>query len=143
MMMNVRTLCRALAGIVLLGAVAPAAAQQEPAESGQRVIADVPAPQREEPALHPALFPSPCLACVADPSMRAAPGPTLDPARLPRGVAPVIGGVVGAVAGLVVVRLYCADRFCEMGDLVGPLVGAVVGVMIGQSYEGSLSGREW
>ena len=59
--------------------------------------------------------------------------PNLD--RAARGEAPVIGGLAGAVVGLIAMRLYCMNRDCEMEDLVGILLGAVVGVSIGRYVE--------
>ncbi|HEY0022187.1 MAG TPA: hypothetical protein VGB24_04730 [Longimicrobium sp.] len=85
------------------------------------------------------LLPYGCLTC--DVSTRSLAPPIrheLGSEALPRGAAPVIGGVVGAVVGFVAVQIACADRFCEMAELGGILGGAVFGVAIGHTIAGTL-----
>ena len=121
----------AVAGFLLLCLAAPAAGQSD--TSPERPLVSAPATSAALP------LPVTCLLCEAAPLTPVdRPDPRLDAGALPKGVAPVIGGVVGAVVGFVAMRIACADRFCEMGDLVGPLAGAVFGVAIGKGIEGTL-----
>lgn len=111
-----------LIGILVFCSAAPAVAQSA---------------DGREPMPPPAsLLPYVCLTC--DPSSAPPTGYELGSEALPRGVVPVIGGVVGAVVGLVAMRISCANRSCEMADLGGILGGAVFGVTIGQAIEGTL-----
>jgi hypothetical protein len=137
--METKRLTRAaLIALGLLGCAGPARAQASdaPDESLGRPAARYEAASAQALA---ALLPPSCLSCRPSPSVRL----TEDDARLPRGAAPVIGGVVGAVVGLIVVRVYCADRYCEMGDLFGPLVGGLLGVLVGKEIEGSFPSPEF
>ncbi len=134
--MPARRLAHALLVLALTVFAAPAAGQ-----GGGPPSPDAAAPVEttvSADAKAPAFFPPPCLACGA---ARKDVGWALDAEALPRGVAPLIGGVVGAVAGLVATRIACANRSCEMADLGGILGGAVIGVAIGKEIEGMLPGR--
>lgn len=120
---------------VLLAFAAPAAGQggePSPSDAAARREMDSGDSQRL------ALLPHPCLACEA---ARRDVGRARAAEALPRGVAPLIGGVGGAVVGFVAMRVACANRSCEMADLVGIVGGAVIGATIGRAVEGTLPGQ--
>jgi hypothetical protein len=138
-MMKMRSIPAALA-VLLVTVAAPAAAQADVAPAASLFVEAGPAaaiaPDSPETP-RPALFPALCLSCEARWSQ--APRAALEAERLPRGMAPLIGGVAGAVAGLAAMRLSCGEPgSCEMGDLVGILGGAVIGFTIGHTIERTL-----
>jgi hypothetical protein len=126
----------ALLVLALVASAGPAAAQGgEPSSTDASALANASAD-----AKMPALLPPPCLSCAAA-RMDVREASAVEAEALPRGAAPLIGGVVGAAVGFVAMRVACADRSCEMADLFGILGGAVIGFTVGKEIEGTLPGR--
>jgi hypothetical protein len=130
-----------LSGLCVALFAVPAAGQDGGVPMGPPPAAHVQSNADAMATQHMPLFPPPCLACAARPSLfearPSARASALEVESLPQGVAPVVGGVVGAVVGLFAAYLYCVDRFCEMGEPIGLFVGGLVGVLIGKEIEGS------
>lgn len=133
-MRKMRVILAALCLVSLCAIATPGATQEVAAASGSSEAfpastSTIDAESAETTG--PLLFPALCMACEASRQEAA-----LDEARLPRGVTPLIGGVVGAVVGFAIVRLNCGEPgSCEMGDLFGILGGAVIGFSIGKTLE--------